>query len=75
MPLSALETGQPSFAASAAARNDSSSTPGTRPTTLNADFVIPVPGTNVTVADVSSRSGALPALASPPASAMEKHAA
>ena len=47
--------------------------PGTWPTTVSADFVIPVPGTNVTVADVSSRSGGLPAFASPSESAIEKH--
>ena len=34
--------------------------------------MIPVPGTKVTTADVSSRSGGFPALASPCASAIEK---
>jgi hypothetical protein len=38
---------------------------------VSAIFVIPVPGTNVTVAEVESRSGTWPAFASPPASAIE----
>ena len=37
--------------------------------------MIPVPGTNVTVADVRSRSGGLPAFASPPERAIEKQEA
>src|SRR5262245_49950253 len=49
--------------------------PGTRPTTVSADFVIPVPGTNVTVAEVSSRSGGLPTFARPRESAIENHEA
>ena len=64
-PLSALETGQPSFAASAAALNDASSMPGTWPTTVSAAFVMPVPGTNVTVADVSSLLGRVARLREP----------
>lgn len=43
-PLRALETGQFSFASSAAERNASSSTPGTSPATSMSDVVIPVPG-------------------------------
>jgi REP element-mobilizing transposase RayT len=72
---SALETGHPSFAASAAWRKPSASSPGTRPRTVSAIAVIPVPGTNVTDADVANRSGAFPPSASPCASAIEKHEA
>jgi hypothetical protein len=36
---------------------------------------MPVPGTNVTVADVESRSGGVPAFARAPEKAIEKHAA
>ena len=53
-PASALETGQPTFASSAAAANASASTPGTVPRTTSAILVIPSPGTKVTVADVTS---------------------
>src|SRR5918911_822271 len=74
-PFSADETGQFSFASSAAWRKPSSSRPGTEPVTVSADFVIPVPGTKVTVADVSSRSGAWPSFASPFERAIAKHAA
>ena len=63
-PASACETGQFFFASSAAARKPSASSPGTVPRTERALFVIPVPGTNVTVAEVCSRSGAVPACAS-----------
>ena len=72
-PASALETGQFSFAASAAARKPSSSIPGTSPSTSSAIRTIPSPGWNVTVADVFSSSGGLPPFASPLASAIEKH--
>src|SRR3990170_1799450 len=72
-PASAFETGQPSFAAAAASRKPASSSPGTRPATLSAIFVIPVPGTNVTVAEVWRLSGGVPAPASPCESAIEKH--
>ena len=37
--------------------------------------MMPVPGTNVTVADVESRSGGVPAFASPEESAIEKQEA
>ena len=74
-PASAFETGQFAFAVSAAARNASSSSPGTEPRASRAILVIPVPGTNVTVADVLSRSGGAPPCASPWESAIEKHAA
>ena len=74
-PASAFDTGQFSFAPSAASRNASSSRPGTVPRTVSALFVIPVPGTKVTVAEVSSRSGGVPAFASPSDSAIEKQAA
>src|SRR6266511_653119 len=63
-PPRAFDTGQFSFASSAAARNSSSLTPGTVPFTVSALRVTPVPGTNVTVAEVWSRSGACPAWAS-----------
>ena len=49
--------------------------PGTVPRTVSAPFVIPSPGWNVTVADVSSFSGGLPPFASPAESAIEKHEA
>ena len=72
-PASACDTGQPAFAASAASPNAAASIPGTTARIVSALFVIPVPGTNVTVAEVESRSGGLPARASAPASAIEKH--
>jgi REP element-mobilizing transposase RayT len=71
-PASAIETGQFTLAVSAASRNASSSSPGTVPRTVRATRVIPVPGTNVTVADVSSRSAGVPAWARPCANAIEK---
>jgi REP element-mobilizing transposase RayT len=74
-PASACETGQPCFAASAALRKPSASRPGTLPRTESAIFVIPVPGTKVTAAEVRSSSGGLPAFARPPESAIEKHEA
>ena len=43
------------------------------PRTVSAPFVIPCPGWNVTVADVSSFSGGFPAFASPFESAIAKH--
>src|SRR6266540_373041 len=45
------------------------------PRTVSALFVIPVPGTKVTVADVSSRSAGFPAFASAAENAIEKQAA
>src|SRR6266480_6317672 len=74
-PASALETGQFSFACSAACSKAASSIPGTCPATSMAIFVMPSPGWNVTVAEVFSCSGAWPSLASPLESAIEKHAA
>ena len=68
-----LRDGAPTLAPSAASRKAASSIPGTVPRTRSALFVIPVPGTNVTVADVSSRSGGEPACASECESAIEKH--
>src|SRR5260221_3271089 len=47
--------------------------PGTLPTTVSTIFVTPSPGWNVTVADVCSSSGGVPALARPLDSAIEKH--
>ena len=72
---SACETGQFSFASCAAWRNAGSSIPGTTARTVKALFVIPVPGTNVTVASTSSLSGGVPAFASTLESAIEKHEA
>jgi REP element-mobilizing transposase RayT len=74
-PASAPETGQPVLAASAASRKPSAPSPGTLPRTVSALFVIPVPATKVTTADVRRRSGGLPAFARPSESAIEKHAA
>jgi REP element-mobilizing transposase RayT len=74
-PASACETGQPFFASSAASRKPSAPRPGTLPRTVSALFVIPVPGTKVTTAEVRSRSGGVPAFASPRESAIEKHEA
>src|SRR6187455_77219 len=72
-PVSAFETGQSTFAPSAYSTKASWSTPGTVPTTTIAPFVIPSPGWNVTVTDVSSRSAGVPAPASPWERAIEKH--
>ena len=74
-PANAPETGQPVLAASAASRNPSASSPGTLPRTVSALFVIPVPGTKVTTADVRRRSGGFPAFARPSERAIEKQAA
>ena len=73
-PASAFETGQPTFAPSAAATKAASSIPGTLPRTVTAILVMPVPGTNVTVEDVSSWSAGVPARASASESAIEKQA-
>lgn len=43
--------------------------------TSSADFVMPVPGTKVTVADTAKRSGVVPAFARTLDSAIEKHEA
>ena len=53
-PASAFDTGHPAFASAALAANVSASIPGTLPRTVNATRMIPSPGWNVTVADVSS---------------------
>src|SRR5439155_13908795 len=74
-PLSAIETGQPSFVSSAARPKAASSMPGTCPSTSILDVVIPSPGTNVTVADVDRSVGGVPWLARTFESAIEKHAA
>src|SRR6266850_4286110 len=71
-PASAFDTGQFSFACVAAFAKASSSIPGTRPATSRAIFVMPSPGSNVTVAEVFSSSGAWPSLARPLESAIEK---
>jgi hypothetical protein len=65
-PCSALETGQFSFARSQASWKAASSILGTFPMTSSADFVIPVPGTKVTVAETARLSGAFPARLSRP---------
>src|SRR4051794_38344498 len=75
MPASAFETGQFSLAASAASLNALESIPDTVPRTVNAPLVIPSPGWNVTVADVSSLSGGLPPLARAPDRAIAKQLA
>ena len=61
---SAFDTGQFSFAVSAARRNDASSSPAPLPRTVSAIRVIPSPGWNVTVADVIELSAGVPACAS-----------
>src|SRR5437667_11557558 len=71
----AFETGQFLTASCAAAANASPSMSGTVPRTVSAPFVIPSPGWNVTVAEVSSRFGGLPALASVFERAIAKHEA
>ena len=71
---SAFETGQPTFAPSAASTNAGLVDAGHGAATESAIFVIPAPGTKVTVADVSSCSAGVPAFASPSESAIEKQA-
>ena len=71
--LRAWLTGHPSLATSAAAWKSSADMPGTDPTVLSLISVIPVPGTKVTAAVVSSVVGGVPALASPFEKAMLKH--
>ena len=61
------------MASSAIARKSSSEIPDTAPVTSSSDVVIPVPGTKVTVAETSSRSGGDPALPSRAENAIEKH--
>ena len=73
---SAFETGQFSFASSAAVEERRPPRARARfRARLSAIFVIPVPGTNVTVASTSSLSGGVPPCARPCESAIEKHAA
>jgi hypothetical protein len=55
LPWSALETGQFSFACSAASWKGASSIPGTAPVTSSADLGIP--GTKVTVAETGNSPG------------------
>jgi len=74
-PASACETGQFAFAVSAASPKAAASRPGTRPRTVKRLAVMPVPGTKVTVAEVESCSGGVPACPSAWESAIEKHAA
>ena len=71
MPVSAFETGQFATAPSACPTNVAWSAPGTVPTTVIAPLMIPSPGWNVTVTEVSSRSGGVPAPASPWDNAIE----
>ncbi len=71
---SAWDTGQFAFASAASSWNVDSSMPGTVPTTVIADFVMPVPGTKVTTAETSSRSAGVSFLASMLEKAIEKHA-
>ncbi len=70
--FNAWETGQLAFASSANSRKPFSSRPGTLPSTASTDLVIPVPGTKVTVAEVFSCSGGVPALARMFEKAIEK---
>ena len=72
--MSAWLTGQPALASSAAATKSSSLMPSTVPRTVRRIWVIPVPGTKSTSAEVSSAVGGVPALARPLENAMEKHA-
>ena len=73
---SAFETGQFAFAPSAASAEARPHRDRERlPSTVSAIFVIPSPGWNVTVAEVFSSSGGVPAFARPAESAIEKHAA
>src|SRR5581483_6247436 len=74
-PASAFETGQFSFAVCAAWSKASASMPGTLPATVSAIFVMPSPGWNVTVDEVRSSSGVLPACESACESAIAKQAA
>ena len=73
VPVSALLTGQPSLAASAALTKSSLLMPSTTPRTVSLMPVMPVPGVNSTSALVSSDVGAEPAWASPLERAIEKH--
>src|SRR4028119_902250 len=72
-PASACDTGQFFLASSAAALNSSSLIPSTVPTTVIRISVMPFPGWKSTAALVSSACGGLPALASAPERAIEKH--
>src|SRR5437588_5864954 len=77
-PLSAWETGHPSFALSAAFRKPSASSPGTQPRTVSALETIRKPASTlskVTAALTSSFCGGFPALASPKDSAIAKQPA
>src|ERR1700688_2062017 len=77
-PAKALLTGHSTLAVLACSTKAASSIPGTRPTVINAIFVIvgtPSTGRNVTVASVCTESGGLPALARRLERAIEKHAA
>ncbi len=75
LPASALDTGQPSWAPSAALAKPSASRPGTEPRTVRATLLMcgPPSRENVTTAEVSSVSGGVPSLARAPDSAIEKH--
>ena len=76
MPLSARETGQFSFASSAAALNLAASAPGISPRTSSAlETTVQLSPTlsNVTAARTSSRFGGVPARARPAESAIAKH--
>ena len=74
LPARAWLTGQPALASSAAATKSSSLMPSTMPRTVSRIWVMPVPGTKSTSAEVSSAVGGVPALARPLENAIEKHA-
>ena len=73
MPASAAETGQPVLASSAMRAKSSADRPGTLALTLRWLPLMPVPGTKVTDAVVSMRSGGVPFWARALDSAIEKH--
>src|SRR5664280_2245065 len=68
-------TGQPSLAPSAASLNSAGVIPGTVPLTLRTIPVMPVPGWNVTSAEVSREVGGVPALERALDKAIEKQVA
>jgi hypothetical protein len=73
VPASACDTGQPALAPSAALTKSSSLAPSTLPRTVSAMPVMPLPGTSVTSAWVSSACAGVPASVSALDSAIEKH--
>src|SRR6202167_194644 len=70
---SALETGQLTFASSAAALKPAASRLSASPESVMRISVIPVPGTKSTSTEVLSEIAGLPVVARPFESAIEKH--